>query len=129
MFAIRLCNRVACSSAFSAVRAFSTAPRPFSILGIQQVAVGSLDKKPLSDLWGRIFGLEKVGSFSSESENVDEDIMKLGKGPFAVEVDLMTPLDADKSPKVHSPALNHIGLWVDDLDTAVDWMKDQGKGL
>jgi hypothetical protein len=128
MFAIRSCNRVACSLASSTVRAFSTA-RPFSILGIQQVAVGSLDKKPLSDLWGEIFGLEKVGSFSSESENVDEDIMKLGKGPFAVEVDLMTPLDAEKSPKVHSPALNHIGLWVDDLDTAVDWMKDQGKEL
>jgi hypothetical protein len=24
---------------------------------------------------------------------------------------LMQPLDAAKSPKVHIPALNHIGLW------------------
>lgn len=130
MFALRQCSRVMCSSAFrgTAVRAFSSA-RPFQILGLQQIAVGSLDKKPLADLWGGIFGLDKVGSFSSESENVDEDIMKLGDGPFAVEVDLMTPLDAEKSPKVHAPALNHIGLWVDDLDTAVDWMKEQGKGV
>jgi len=52
--------------------------------------------------------------------------MTLGTGPTAVEIDLMTPLDADKSPKVHSPALNHIGLWVDDLETAVDWMKEKG---
>ena len=110
----------------SALRSFSSATRPFQILGLQQIAVGSLDKKPLSDLWGNIFGLEKTGSFKSETENVDEDIMKLGSGATAVEVDLMTPLDAEKSPKVHSPALNHIGLWVDDLETAVDWMKGQG---
>mmetsp|Transcript_16894 Transcript_16894/g.25108 ORF Transcript_16894/g.25108 Transcript_16894/m.25108 type:complete len:98 (+) Transcript_16894:301-594(+) len=38
----------------------------------------------------------------------------------------MTPLDPDSSPKVHSPALNHIGLWVDDLPSAVAWMKKQG---
>ncbi len=27
----------------------------------------------------------------------------------------MQPLDAAKKPAVHDPALNHIGLWVDDL--------------
>lgn len=115
-----------CSSALRSA-AFSSASRPFQILGLQQIAVGSLDKKPLADLWGGIFGLNKVGSFVSEKENVDEDIMNLGSGATAIEVDLMTPLDAAKSPKVHSPALNHIGLWVDDLETAVDWMKGQGE--
>ena len=34
---------------------------------------------------------------------MDEDILKLGKGPLAVEVDLMAPLDENKSPKVHIP--------------------------
>ena len=29
-------------------------------------------------------------------------------------------------PKVHVPPLNHIGLWVDDLEAAVDWMGKQG---
>ena len=122
--AFRQFSRAICSSSF---HRFSSAARPFQILGLQQIAVGSLDKKPLTDLWGGIFGLEKIGSFSSASENVDEDIMNLGSGPTAVEVDLMTPLDAEKSPKVHSPALNHIGLWVDDLETAVEWMKGQGE--
>ena len=28
--------------------------------------------------------------------------------------------------KVHVPPLNHIGLWVDDLETAVEWMKKEG---
>lgn len=31
----------------------------------------------------------------------------------------MQPLDPTKSPKVHEPTLNHVGLWVDDLDAAV----------
>ena len=36
------------------------------------------------------------------------------------------PIDPDKSPKVHVPPLNHIGLWVDDLPAAVEWMEGQG---
>ena len=38
----------------------------------------------------------------SEKENVDEDILRLGKegSPHAVEIDLMMPIDQDKSPKV-----------------------------
>ena len=52
--------------------------------------------------------------------------MKLGVGPFAVEVDLMQPLDENKSPKVHIPPLNHLGLWVDDLQVAVTHLQGQG---
>ncbi len=80
----------------------------------------------MARLWVDTFGLEKVSSFKSERENVDEDVLRLGKGPFAVEVDLMQPLDAAKSPKVHDPALNHIGLWVDDLPAAVKWLQAKG---
>lgn len=38
----------------------------------------------------------------------------------------MRPLDENRSPSVHRPALNHIGLWVDDLETAVKWMDSKG---
>jgi lactoylglutathione lyase len=38
----------------------------------------------------------------------------------------MQPLDPEKSPKVHSPALNHVGLWVDDLQAAETWMLEEG---
>lgn len=86
-------------------RLFSTA-RPFRILGLQQIAVGALEKEPLTNLWVNVFGLSKVNSFVSASENVDEDILSLGEPPYAVEVDLMTPLDADKSPKVRKQALH-----------------------
>ena len=100
--------------------------RPFKVLGIQQVAIGGLDKSALTGLWSGLFGIEKVGDYQSENENVDEDILALGKGPFRVEVDLMQPVDPDKRPKVHDPALNHIGLWIDDLPKAVEWLEGQG---
>ncbi|NNF53893.1 MAG: VOC family protein [Acidimicrobiales bacterium] len=100
--------------------------RPFNILGIQQVALGGLDKAALTGLWTGLFGIPKVHEYRSESENVDEDVLQLGSGAHAVEIDLMQPLDAERSPKVHVPALNHLGLWVDDLPKAVAWLGEQG---
>lgn len=100
--------------------------RPFSILGIQQIAVGGMDKQQLRSFWVDLLGLEYRDTFISESENVDEDICQMGAGDFAVEVDLMQPLDVDKRPRVDSPALNHVGLWVDNLAAAVDWLTAQG---
>lgn len=100
--------------------------KPFKILGLQQIAVGGLDLDALRGLWVDTLGVTKIGDFESESENVREDILQLGTGPHAVEVDLMQPLDPDGRPKVHDPALNHIGLWVDDLAAAVDWLEANG---
>ena len=100
--------------------------RPFSVLGIQQIAVGGLDKQRLRGFWVDLLGLEYKDTFVSESENVDEDICVLGVGDLAVEVDLMQPLDTSKKPRVDSPALNHVGLWVDDLAAAVEWLTDHG---
>ena len=85
-----------------------------------------MSKDNLQNLWGDLFGIPTVGTFKSESENVNEDILKLGQGPYAVEIDLMEPLDAEKSPKVHVPPLNHIGLWVDDLEQAVEELSSKG---
>jgi lactoylglutathione lyase len=103
-----------------------SSPRPFSILGIQQIAVGAPDKNALRRLWVDLLGLRVEGNFRSESENVDEDIAIAGHGPFRVEVDLMQPLDPEKRPRVHDPALNHVGLWVDDLAAAVAWLGERG---
>jgi lactoylglutathione lyase len=100
--------------------------RPFRVLGIQQIAVGGLDKRRLRNLWIDTLGLTQTGEFKSERENVDEDIAVAGSGPLKVEVDLMQPLDPAKSPKVHDPALNHVGLWIDDLRAAVAWLEKVG---
>jgi lactoylglutathione lyase len=100
--------------------------RPFRVLGVQQIAVGALDKTGLGKLYVELFGLEKTGNYKNERENVDEDIVRIGKGALAVEIDLMQPIDPEKSPKVHVPQLNHFGLWVDDLRAAVEWLTKQG---
>lgn len=99
--------------------------RPFRVLGIQQVAIGGEDKSKLKNFWVDLMGLSVTGTFRSEKENVDEDITRIGNGPFAVEVDLMQPIDPNKSPKVHEPKLNHIGLWIDDLESCVKWLTEK----
>lgn len=100
--------------------------RPFKVLGIQQIAIGAPDKARLRTLWVDMLGLEVTGNFVSERENVDEDICTIGSGPHRVEVDLMQPLDIDKKPAVHTTPLNHVGLWIDDLPKAVDWLAAHG---
>ena len=100
--------------------------RPFRVLGLQQIAVGGIDKSALQHLWIDLLGLTAHGSYRSEKENVDEDIAQLGHGLHKVEVDLMMPIDATRSPRVHEPALNHVGLWVDDLAACVPWLESQG---
>jgi lactoylglutathione lyase len=100
--------------------------RPFKVLGIQQIAIGATDKSGLRHLWVDLFGLSLSGHYKSERENVDEDICSIGQGPLKVEVDLMQPLDIDKKPAVHTTPLNHVGLWIDDLPAAVNWLTSQG---
>ena len=100
--------------------------RPFRILGLQQIAIGARDNARLVALWIDLLGLELTGSFRSERETVDEQIAVVGKGAGKVEIDLMQPIDPDGRPRVHEPALNHIGLWVDDLAAAVVWLGGRG---
>jgi len=100
--------------------------RPFQVLGIQQIAVGGTDKQRLRHFWIDVLGLTPTGTYRSEKENVDEDIATAGAGAFKVEVDLMQPIDPDGKPKVHDPALNHVGLWIDDLRAAVAWLEAKG---
>lgn len=100
--------------------------RPFKVLGIQQVAIGGTDKGRMKKLWVDMLGLEQTGTFQSERENVDEDILAMGKGAMKVEVDIMQPMDIEKKPAVHATPLNHIGLWIDDLPAAVEWLGANG---
>ena len=98
----------------------------FKVLGIQQIAIGSLDKSILSNFWVDMMGITKVGTYRAEKENVDEDILQLGTGAHAVEIDIMQPINPDIAPKVHKPALNHIGLWIDNLPACVSELEEKG---
>ena len=100
--------------------------RPFKILGLQQVAIGALNKNEIKTLWHDMLGFTFKSNFISEKENVDEDIFTIGGGAHPIEFDLMQPLDLDKKPAVHTTPLNHIGLWVDNLPLAVEWLTAHG---
>jgi len=100
--------------------------KPFKILGIQQIAIGGQDKNELKKLWVDMLGFQFKSTFVSERENVDEDICAIGAGVHEIELDLMQPLDIEKKPAVHQTPLNHIGLWVDDLSKAVEWLSANG---
>jgi lactoylglutathione lyase len=100
--------------------------RPFKVLGIQHIAIGNESKDRLAGFWIDMMGLKKTGTYRSEHENVNEDILRIGTGPLSVEIDIMEPVDAEKSPRVHEPRLNHLGLWIDNLPKAVEWLSAQG---
>jgi lactoylglutathione lyase len=102
------------------------AARPFRVLGVQQVAIGGKDKQRLRTLWLDLLGLELCSSFRSDTENVDEDVLRAGDGERAIEIDLMQPLDAAARPRVDEPALHHLGLWIDDLAAAYAWLSARG---
>jgi lactoylglutathione lyase len=107
-----------------------------------------LDWIPSSDASG---GPNRLGTYKSEKENVDEDILEMGVGPLAIELDIMQPLNPDKAPKVgryylghreelqnsticlshhliqvHVPPLNHIGIWVDNIEACVEHLTKEG---
>jgi lactoylglutathione lyase len=93
---------------------------------VQQVALGSEDKARLAKLWVDLLGLELQSSHRLPSENVEEDILRAGVGPLAVEIDLMQPVDPNGRPRIAEPALHHLGLWIDDLRAAVEWLGARG---
>jgi lactoylglutathione lyase len=100
--------------------------RPFKVLGIQQIALGSSDRNQLRKLWVELLGGESIGVHRAESENVDEEILKLGEGARSFEVDLMQSLDPSRKPRLDSPPLHHVGLWIDDLKAAYEWLGQKG---
>jgi lactoylglutathione lyase len=104
----------------------SDGARPFRVLGVQQIAIGGLDRAPLRHLWCDLLGLEQTDAYQSADENVIEDILRVGPASAPVEIDLMQPLDPARKPRVHEPVLNHLGLWVDDLRAAYAWLEQRG---
>src|SRR5262249_37499423 len=100
--------------------------RPFTVLGVQQIALGGADRVAPRQLGGDVLGPEAKGTCTSQAENVDEEILELRSPLGSVEIDLMQPLDAAARPKPHEPPLNHFGLWIDDLRVAVMWLVTHG---
>jgi lactoylglutathione lyase len=85
-----------------------------------------MDRQALHSLWVESLGLEPGIEFRNETENVEGEIAVAGEGPAGVDFNLLEPIDPDRSPRAHQPALNHVGLWVDDIEAAVQWLSARG---
>ena len=96
---------------------------------VQQIAIGGASKKELGGLWHELLGITKLGEHTASVDNVAQDILSVGPRPFNVEIDLMQPLDAAARPNPASHPLHHVGLWVDNLPGAVDYLKAKGVGF
>jgi lactoylglutathione lyase len=103
--------------------------RPFSVLGVQQIALAAHDRHTLRELWVERLGLEPLSVYRSAVENVDEEILRVGLDLGQVEIDLMQPVDPMARPVTHTPALHHVGLWIDALRSAVAWLVTHGVRL
>ena len=75
-----------------------TTARPFKVLGIQQIAIGGTDKQRMKTLWVDMLGLEQTGTFQSERENVDEDILAMGKGAAGYDITFLHPKSNEQFP-------------------------------
>ena len=49
--------------------------RPFTVLGVQQIAIGGDSLDALRSLWVDTLGVTKTGEYESASENVREDCL------------------------------------------------------
>jgi lactoylglutathione lyase len=102
------------------------ADRPFRILGVQSIALGSENKAAMLKLWSELFGLEHSGTFKSMDGNIDVDVLRLQTGERSVEISIMEPISGKADSKKRRAPLHRIGLWVDDLPAAVQYLKDHG---
>lgn len=89
------------------------------ILGIQQMALGSLDSDMLRSVFAECLGLDFIRTVKMGDENVVEHICTLRHGEFPIEFDLMEPIDPAKRGAAHKVPNNHIGFWVRDLEATV----------
>jgi len=101
--------------------------QPFKILGIEHVgiAVNSLDG--LSNIFSDVLGMESVGSEEVTDQQVITDIYNTGSGKleFLKATDKNSPIARFIDKK--GAGMHHISLLVDNLHSALDYLK--GKGI
>ena len=100
--------------------------RPFKILAIEHVGVAVESMEGLSSIFSDVLGLESVGSEEVKDQQVITDIYKTesGKLEFFKATDENSPISHFIDKK--GSGMHHIALLVDNLQPALDYLKDQG---
>ena len=100
--------------------------KPFKILGIEHVGIAVDDLNGISDVFGDLLGLELRSREKIDDQQVITDIYETGSGKleFLKAADENSPISHFIDKK--GPGMHHIALLVDNLQAALDYLKDQG---
>ena len=100
--------------------------KPFKILGIEHVGIAVDDLNGISDIFGDLLGLELCSREKIDDQQVITDIYKTesGKLEFLKAADENSSISHFIEKK--GPGMHHIALLVDNLQAALDYLKDQG---
>ena len=103
--------------------------KPFKILGIEHIGIAANDLNGISDIFGDLLGLKLRSREKIDDQQVITDIYETGsvKLEFLKATDNNSPISRfiDKKGK----GVHHIALKVDNLQAALDYLKDQGTQL
>ena len=99
---------------------------PFKILGIEHVGVAVKDLNNVSEIFGELLGLDLHRREKVNEQQVITDIYHAGKDKleFLKATSLDSPIA--KFLVKRPEGMHHIALLVDNLQTALDYLKDQG---
>ena len=100
--------------------------KPFKILGIEHVGIAVDDLNGISDVFGNLLGLELRSREKIDYQQVITDIYdtESGKLEFLKATDKNSPIARFIDKK--DEGIHHIALLVDNLQMALDYVKEKG---
>ena len=102
---------------------------PFKILGIEHIGIAVEDLNGISDIFGDLLGLKLRSREKIDDQQVITDIYETGSGKleFLKATEKKSPIAQfiEKNGK----GMHHIALKVDNLQAALDYLKDRGTQL
>ena len=99
---------------------------PFKIIGIEHIGIAVQDLNKVSEIFGDILGLEISKRENITDQQVITDIYPTGNGKLEFLKAISSDSPVTKFLEKRGEGLHHIALIVDDLQTALDYLKSQG---